>query len=193
MIQTDSIIRMLEIFFNKDVESINESEVNQINTISIEKISYDGSFLNVNYDDLLLFKNLEELNIYNCMIDQRCIEILAQLEKLNKLCVYSCDFVDGTFDIFSKKYQKLYLVDCLGVMHSKIEDVDEVLLKNTEIMEAKNIQILKTDNLKNVKLKNINNLVIQDYMFDKSLVNNEEIKTISVIDDRNEIIKEYTK
>ena len=56
MIQTESIIKTLEIIFNKDIKLISESELKTVKKISIEKIGYDGSFLNVTYSDLLLFE-----------------------------------------------------------------------------------------------------------------------------------------
>ena len=193
MVQTDSIVKMLEVLFNKNIKSISEIEFKTIKKISIEKISYDGSFLNVNYSDLLLFENLEELNIYNCMINQECIDIILQLKKINKLYIYSCDFIDGTFNIFDKKYKALYLIDCLGLHHSIINNADEVLLNNTKIMGVNNVQVLTTDNVKDMKMEKIDTLIIKNVIFEESLISNNEVKKISIIDDRNEIIKEYTK
>ena len=66
--KTDSIIKILEGLYGKKNDYL-PKELDRIETLSINRVNPDRSLANVDFSDLLKFKNLRRLNIDGCIID----------------------------------------------------------------------------------------------------------------------------
>ena len=80
---TNSIKDNLEVQLNKPIEEITKEDLLKIKNITIDKINYRKKIEDVDYDEILYFTNLEELNIFNCMINKKLMDNILQI---NNLC-----------------------------------------------------------------------------------------------------------
>ena len=162
--KTISIIEALENNNNNDIEELN-----------IFGRDFNKEPLEVDFRDLLKFPNLKKLNIEDCLISQKEIEILLQLKQLEELSFYSCDF-----EI------------------EKLNNIDQLNIKSLSIRNSYDFPIEKLDHkvyqklvLSHMKLKDImiivNELYLYDMEIDYETLKNWEIKQL-IIDE-----EEYKK
>lgn len=98
--KTESILRTLEGLFYKR-NSFTEQELKRIDTIVINRMDYDGSILDVDFNDLLSFPKLFGLTINGCIIDNTVIEILTKIPTLKKLVLYDCEIIEDIYMQFN--------------------------------------------------------------------------------------------
>ncbi len=94
--KTESILRLLDSLYSKR-DSFSKEELDSIDTISINRIDYDGDFLEVDFNDLTYFNNLKELMIENCILDAPSMEKICSIVNLKKLTFFNCDIIDDIY------------------------------------------------------------------------------------------------
>ena len=194
-IKTTSIIDIIEMSLNKTFDNITIDDLDKIKYLMINRIDYDD-VLDVDSNDLKLFKNLEELSINNCMIDVEFINNIKSLEKLNKISFINCDFVDDASDYFNNLIiNELVLDSNLGINNITFSNIHKLVLINcTFNCIINNIDILDITRSKDINIdlekSNYEELIISrehdidNYLFIKSkvVIKNEYDEEVKVID-----------
>jgi len=196
---TESIKNDVEIQLNKDINEITEDELTGIKQITISRLGFDSEIQAADYDEIKYFENLEELTIFNCMINENLMDHILGLKKLKKLKVYDCDFVDFASNLFDNlQIEELVVSNCLGVTNVALKGLMYLELKNMKMdCLIKNIGILNIANIGSElllgKLENVKKVIIseEDYNRDKRIV--DLPFEIVVIDERMNIVEEIKK
>lgn len=98
--KTESILRTLEgLYYRRS--SFTEQELKRIDTIVVNRMDYDGTILDVDFNDLKFFPNLFSLTINGCIIDNSVISVLKELPNLKKLVLYDCDLIEDIYFQFN--------------------------------------------------------------------------------------------
>ena len=195
-IYTKSIKDNVEIQLNKSIQDVNENELLNIKVMTLDQLEYDGDVNLVDYDEIMYFINLEELNVFNCMINEKLLNNILKLEKLRILNIYDSDFVDYINDSFSKmSLEKLTLSNCLGVSIIELNNLKYLDIKNINIdFNISNVETLNVSNSKNklkeLNLNNVKNIIISRNNYDNETDLHIFKSNIIIVDDKNEIIKE---
>lgn len=103
--KSESIIRILDSVYGKH-DSFTVEELNGINTLLLSRLGYDNKVLEVDFEDLLKFDNLETLTINGCIIDQNAMKIITSLKKLSRLYFYNCDIIEDIYSLFEEIHVK---------------------------------------------------------------------------------------
>ena len=195
-IYTKCIKDNVEIQLNKSIQDVSENDLLNIKLMTLDQLEYDGDVNLVDYDEIMYFKNLEELNVFNCMINEKLLNNILKLEKLKILNIYDSDFVDYINDSFSKmSLEKITLNNCLGVSINELINLKYLDIKNINIdFNINNVETLNISNSKN-KLKELNLNNVKNIIISKNNYYNETDlftfkSNIIIVDDKNEIIKE---
>ena len=99
--KTESIIRTLDGLFGS--AGLCETEhYNLIDTLVVSRLDFDGSILEVDYNDLKNFPKLYNLTLDNCMIDNNVIQVLTELPNLKRLSIINCDVLEDIKENFNK-------------------------------------------------------------------------------------------
>lgn len=195
-IYTKSIKDNVEIQLNKSIQDVNENELLNIKVMTLDQLEYDGDVNLVDYDEIMYFINLEELNVFNCMINEKLLNNILKLEKLRILNIYDSDFVDYINDSFSKmNIENLTLNNCLGISINELSNLKYLDIKNINIdFNINNVETLNISNSKNklkeLNLNNVKNIIISRNNYDNETDLYIFKSNIIVVDDKNEIIKE---
>ena len=195
-IYTKSIRDNIEIQLNKSIQDVDENELMNIKFMTLDQLEYDGNVNLVDYDEIMYFSNLEELNIFNCMINEKLLNNILKLDKLKILNIYDSDFVDYINDTFSKmSLEKLTLNNCLGISIIELNNLKYLDIKNIKIdFSINNVETLNisnsTNKLKELKLNNVKNIIISKNNYDNTTDFLIFKSNIIIVDDKNEIIKE---
>lgn len=193
---TESIKEDLEVQLNKQIEEILPEELLQIKNITINRLGFGDEILKINYDEILYFSNLEELTIFNCMINNELMDNILKLNNLKILKIYNSDFIDLPNYIFDNlKINELTISNSLGLKDIKLEGLMYLELKNIKMdFSISDIGILNISNVNtkiNIsKLKNIKKVIISEKDYYKEKILSSMNSNIIVVDDRLEIIKE---
>lgn len=195
-IYTKSIKDNVEIQLNKSIQDVNENELLNIKVMTLDQLEYDGDVNLVDYDEIMYFINLEELNVFNCMINEKLLNNILKLEKLRILNIYDSDFVDYINDSFSKmNIENLTLNNCLGISINELSNLKYLDIKNINIdFNINNVETLNVSNSKNklkeLNLNNVKNIIISRNNYDNETDLHIFKSNIIIVDDKNEIIKE---
>ena len=195
-IYTKSIRDNIEIQLNKSIQDVDENELMNIKFMTLDQLEYDGNVNLVDYDEIMYFSNLEELNIFNCMINEKLLNNILKLDKLKILNIYDSDFVDYINDTFSKmSLEELTLNNCLGISIIELNNLKYLDIKNIKIdFSINNVETLNisnsTNKLKELKLNNVKNIIISKNNYDNTTDFLTFKSNIIIVDDKNEIIKE---
>ena len=103
--KSDSIIRIMDSIYGKR-DSFTIEEFNNVDTLLLSRLGYDNSVLEVDFNDLLNFSNLETLTVDGCVLDQNAIAIISKLKKLNRLSFYNCEIIEDIYPIFDDIHVK---------------------------------------------------------------------------------------
>ena len=129
---SDSIVKILE---NASINSnyYTSDELNSITTIVLNKMNYDGTILETDFNDLLKFPNLCNLTLNGFMIDNRLISILLKIPGLRVLTLNNCEIIEYIYMSFSKL--RLYELNIcntnfnIGLLNIEL---DKLILNNVE-------------------------------------------------------------
>ena len=193
-IKTESIKDILESFFNKTIDLITEQDLLKIKSLNIERIDFDGSLLEINYDDLKWFTNLIELRINNCMVNYKLLNNIKKLTNINKISFINCDFIDEPSDFFNNLNLKSLILDnCIGLSNISIKNIQLLIIRNMnfdfalyniEKLEIFNSDIIGSNNL------DICTLVINVDFYEKNKdFFQKQLYSIEIKNNRNEIVK----
>lgn len=195
-IVTDTIRDGIEVYLNKSIEKLTNDDLKCVKVLDIDRIGICDEILNVDYNELQYFDNLEELTISNCMIDSAFMDSIIKLKKLKKLSIYNCDFVDHIKNFFELlNIEELTIDSSLGINGIVFQNLERLTLRNTKINNFfKNIKTLDITHaeldINNFTSNNVKELIISE----KDSKSIDELKLyvhkIIVVDDRMEIIKE---
>lgn len=194
-IKTTSIIDVIEMSLNKTIDNITIDDLDKIKYLMINRVDYDD-VLDVDSNDLKLFKNLEELSINNCMIDEEFINNIKELVKLNKISFINCDFVDDATNYFNDLLiNELVLDSNIGINNITFSNIHKLVLINCSFnCVINNVDILDITRSKDINIdlekSNYHDLIISrehnidNYLFIKSriIIKDEFDEEIKVID-----------
>ena len=97
---TDSIKNILILNFGFK-EKYSKEELDKITNISINRFDISGDICEVDYKDILNFKNLISITIKDCMISEELINILSSLNKLESVNILNCEIIDNPNLLFN--------------------------------------------------------------------------------------------
>jgi len=195
-IMTVSIRDDIEIQLNKSIEEVSNNDLLKIKKITLNRLGYGDEVKNVNYNEVSLFKNLEELNVFNCMINEDFVRSIMGLKKIKILKLYNCDFVDyvsrvlNVFDL-----EELVINNCIGIEDVKIEKLKYLELKNVKMsFPIINVGVLNVSNI-NEKinlgvLKNIGKIIIDEKEYNNYKDVSKVCSNVTIVNDRMMIVKE---
>jgi len=195
-IMTVSIRDDIEIQLNKSIEEVSNNDLLKIKKITLNRLGYGDEVKNVNYNEVSLFKNLEELNVFNCMINEDFVRSIMGLKKIKILKLYNCDFVDyvsrvlNVFDL-----EELVINNCIGIEDVKIEKLKYLELKNVKMsFPIINVGVLNVSNI-NEKinlgvLKNIGKIIISEKDYNNYKDVSKVCSNVTIVNDRMMIVKE---
>ena len=195
-ILTQSIKECLEIEFNKNINDISETDLKNVKSLILNRLDYDGSILNIDYNELAYFENLEHLDIMNCMINEELMKLILSLKKINSLNIYNSDFIDDCNLFFELlNLEKLSISNCIGINDVSFNNLKNLKLKNivgniyVNNVKELNIYDLNDNKKNNLIIENVTNLIIKDS--NKNLLTkiNDKIKNITIVDDKNNVIE----
>ena len=193
---TNSIKDNLEVQLNKPIDEITKEDLLKIKNITIDKINYRKKIEDVDYDEILYFTNLEELNIFNCMINKKLMDNILQINTLKILNIYNCDFVDYIDEWFSNiKIEELTISNCLGVSNITLGNLKYLKLTNINldflIENVDTLDISKTNtNIDDLKFYNVKKIIISNNNYNENTNFSFAGTDIVIIDDKMNIIRE---
>lgn len=191
-IKTESIIDTIEVILNKSIKEVTKDDLNNITYLNISRIGFDD-ILNVDSSDLLIFKNLSELSIEGCIIDNKFIKDVMSLKKIKKISFIKCDFIDDSNELLkSLEIEELVINNVNGLNNITISDLNKLTFINTTlnctIKNVKTLDISRSINTNiNIEDSNINELIIKEKQLNSKYINLKS--KITIIDDYNEVIK----
>ena len=168
--KTDSIIKILEGLYGKKNDYL-PKELDRIETLSINRVNPDRSLANVDFSDLLKFKNLRRLNIDGCIIDVDTMAYINTITYLKELCLYNCEIVDDIYPFITNSKIKEMVVSNTNLNLSLLGGYFEKLtLDNVPLKVIKpHVEVL---NIFNCKLDKFENIL--DYNFEELVVSIEQ-------------------
>lgn len=124
----------------------------------LENITQINLNFNINYNELLLFKNLKEIIITDINVDSSLYNVLSNL-KINKISFINCYLED--FKYFNNNLEYLYFSNC------EIENINEIgkfnKLNSLYLDEVNNINLDYLLNIRNIKnISFLNTLVFNE-------------------------------
>ena len=192
---TESIKKDLEIQLNKTIDEICSEELLQIKKLTINRVGFGDRFQQLNYEEVDLFENLEEITLFNCMINDLLIENILKLNKLKILKIYNCDFVDLTENMFNNLHiEELTISNCIGLRNVIIKYLIYLELKNIEMnFWIKNVGILNLSKLNTkIRVGNIEN--VKKIIISKENYNDKKYisihSEITIVDDKMNMLEE---
>ena len=130
--KTESILRILESFYGYKEEYTSE-ELDRIETLTITRVNPDNTLANVDFSDLLKFKNLRRLTIDGCIVDINVMAYVNTITGLKSLSLLNCDIVDNIYSFFGNSKIKILKVSNTQdkIKNIVFEIVDKDLLNKT--------------------------------------------------------------
>lgn len=130
--KTESILRTLEgLYYRRS--SFTEQELKRIDTIVVNRMDYDGTILNVDFNDLKSFVNLFSLTINGCIIDNSVISVLKELPNLKKLVLYDCDIIEDIYSQFNELKLKELIINNTNIDISSVDlNINRLTLEGLE-------------------------------------------------------------
>lgn len=164
--KTESIISMMNDLFGEN--SYTEENYAEIDTLHINRFDIDNELLEVNFDDILLFPNVKDLYIENCMIDSENINYIVN-NNIEKLYLINCDVVDDITDSVQYMTGKRVFLDNVDINLSILSNVvfNSLTLRSV---------VINPGNILNANYLDIQKCEIKDL----SVLDNDVIDTIVV-------------
>jgi len=174
--KTDSIRDILEMKFGfKD--NYLESELDTVKTININRFNIVNELNNIDFNELLLFKNLKELIINKCIIDENIMNILIRIPSLDYLVLNNCEFVDEPKFLFDNINIRFLVIDntLFDLKILKNCNLDTLVLSNINISYGFDLNVKKLD-IRKCKLLDyefLNNSIETIVVSEKQYINSE--------------------
>ena len=183
-IKNENIANYVMFILDKLDNEFTEEELNTITEITIdyEEILENNSILK----ELLLFRNLNTLNLRNAFIYNDDYNYLLNLEKLNNLYLDRCKFENADL-IASLKLKSLSLINCEinnYLFVNLLTELEELTIINGEV-DIDNINKLTKLNYLQLSYSNIlgNELVIKLDNLKELYVDNTNIRNLTFTND----------
>lgn len=160
MIQDIEFIKQL----NKSVEGNSIISTDDILTLIINPSSY-GSYEIVDLKNIVLIKNLNELQIHNMYLNNETLDMISKFEKLHTLRFYNCNIESLKF-VQNLSINELVLDKCT---------YDNI----TYINNIKNLEILYLDNFDKIDLKDIPNNLKELSLYNSTVINEKKLVTFN--------------
>ncbi len=193
--KTDSIIKILEGFYGKKTE-YTDTELNRIETLTINRINPDKTLANVDFSDLLKFKNLRRLTIDGCVIDINVMAYISTVTNLYSLSLFNCDIVDDIYSFLGNSRIKALKIcntnfdlSLLTGYYERLTLVDVPLKKFKPHVEVLNLYNCDITNFEELLDYNFEELVISIEQYDKYEKEfNECGRRITVMEDNGQFV-----
>ena len=193
--KTESIIRTLEGLYGSS--DICESEhYNLIDTLVISRLDFDGTVLEVDYNDLKNFPKLFNLTLDNCMIDNEVIQILSELPNMKRLSIIDCEILEDIKESFNKlNILDLYVCNTNFDLSYLSKDYRTVRLEevpfvpipgSVKSLDVYNCTIPNVDELLNIKYDEI--IISNELYLTNQLKFDDSNKKISVMEENGQFI-----
>lgn len=183
-IKNENIANYVMFILDKLDNKFTEEELNTITEITIdyEEILENNSILK----ELLLFRNLNTLNLRNAFIYNDDYNYLLNLEKLNNLYLDRCKFENADL-IASLKLKSLSLINCEinnYLFVNLLTELEELTIINGEV-DIDNINKLTKLNYLQLSYSNIlgNELIIKLDNLKELYVDNTNIRNLTFTND----------
>lgn len=183
-IKNENIANYVMFILDKLDNEFTEEELNTITEITIdyEEILENNSILK----ELLLFRNLNTLNLRNAFIYNDDYNYLLNLEKLNNLYLDRCKFENADL-IASLKLKSLSLINCEinnYLFVNLLTELEELTIINGEV-DIDNINKLTKLNYLQLSYSNIlgNELIIKLDNLKELYVDNTNIRNLTFTND----------
>lgn len=193
--RTESINRILEGFYGKKSDYTAE-ELDRIETLTINRINPDKTLADVDFSDLLNFKNLKRLTIDGCVIDISVMAYISTITDLFSLTLFNCDVVDDIYSFLGlSKIRSLKIcntnfdLSLLSGYYERLTLVDVPLKQFKPHVEVLNIYNCDIPNYTELLDYNFEELVISIEQYDKHEKEFESCgKRITVMEDNGQFI-----
>lgn len=193
--KTESILRTLEgLYYRRS--SFTEQELKRIDTIVVNRMDYDGTILDVDFNDLKFFSNLFSLTINGCIIDNSVISVLKELPNLKKLVLYDCDLIEDIYFKFNDLKLKDLTINNTNIDISLVDlDINRLTLESLEfkpytfsvnILDVRFCDIFNVQDLLSCKF---NEAIISFELYDanKELFDNSN-RLITIMEDNGQFV-----
>ncbi len=179
--KTDSIIELL-----KNTENVEQTLIN-IKKLSINRFGYDEELANIEFQELKLLPNLEELNIFDCSINTETMTTILQLKKLIQLNFYNCEFLDEPEYFFENlNIKDLTISNCNGLDNTEFKNLQKLSI--TGNTKYKSIETIQTLNIVKGKITNdiynINKIIINQ----SQNITDDVAMDIVILDEYGEVV-----
>lgn len=159
--KTESILKTLSGLFGSP-NLCREEDYKLVDTLIVSRMDYDGTIMDVDYNDLRNFPNLFNLTIDSCMIDNELINILSLLPNLRKLSIINCDIIEDIKESFSGlNIFDLYICNTkfdLEILENKYK---RIILEEVPFKEFKGV--VGELNVYNCDIKDVNQLLAVNF------------------------------
>lgn len=163
-IENRDLKEKLEGLCNKQIEQINENDLEKITAITMNAKDNLGNSLSNKLEDLNYFTHLENLTLRNYEITPENGSILKALPKLDSLELVNCQFKERT------KWM-------LNIRSLRIHFCNNVDIR--EIFANSRIQNIVIENGNNINLKKLNNIMdLQSVTLDEMIISRNKIKAL---------------
>lgn len=194
--KTESIRDVLQFRYNKD-DDFSEEEFNQIDKIVINRFDISKNIIDVDYNDILFFKNLKSLIINDCIIDDTLINNILCIPSIDSIFLYNCEFIvddktlleinNITNLLISNTNIDLVNLNCHVFNHLTLENVniDDNLIVYTNKLDVKKCKITNWSFLE----CNINTLIVSyDQYYNNKNIFDNYIRHFIVMEKNNSVI-----
>lgn len=193
--KTESILRTLEgLYYRRS--SFTEQELKRIDTIVVNRMDYDGTILNVDFNDLKSFVNLFSLTINGCIIDNSVISVLKELPNLKKLVLYDCDIIESIYSQFNELKLKELIINNTNIDISSVDlNINRLTLEGLEFkifnfsVNILDVRFCDIHNAQQLLSCKFNEAIISFELYDanKELFDNSN-RVITVMEDNGQFV-----
>ena len=156
---------------NYDASEFTDEELEKIEDISLNQLSFSGQLQKIDLSELIKFPNLNILSLQSFAIDEETMENLKNCKNLKTLHLEVCDF-DSKIMINFDQLENLIIKYC------NVEDWSKISLgKRVTIQSGQTIDLESLVNNPNIEELNLNNLEIYNF---KKIQAFEKLKKLNI-------------
>ena len=176
----DYLNRQIVIMLHNNINNIVKDDLNQVNSVSISKMNYNTQRMEYSLNELTILPNLQNLIIYDSLINIDDINLLNNLNKIESITFNHCYFLENVKVIILKKLKNVSFNEC----HINFDNIDFNTLVSIESISITNpsfykqIDLKKFNDLKFLMRLDLENCVPLNL---NQLVHNENLEVISLL------------